>query len=394
MAFGINAPLSPLILVFSFIIISLGVFNLNVSIKDNYLIAIVLFFLSYLIIGFAFLLIDDSYLHPKTSLIKIYRSYISSIIIIVASFIATKSLMQAGKLSFLFKLLLYTSLVSILFIIIGKELGVYDYFQFSPVDFDSNRDTGLFGNPNETGAFSVYFLVIVLSCYSYFSKYNILLIPLIGLAFYACFSTFSRASIITIILIFVFYLIYQLKNISKINLEHLPKISLFIVFIALGIFLVSKRVGNMVENLSYGQRTRVIQTVSLLEGQINRKTTSHRSDVYAFAINEILKRPLYGYGIGSFHRLKYLPGNRKYGVHNTHLLIYGESGVLPFLIFILLFISLGLKALFHSNSALGFFILGVCVVYFVNVAGTGHNALDDRISNLLIGVSLAFIKFR
>ena len=64
------------------------------------------------------------------------------------------------------------------------------------------------------------------------------------------------------------------------------------------------------------------------------------------------------------------------------------------LLFFASFALLTWKGWVHPNQAIGFLILGVVAVFFINIAGAGHNALNNRTSNVLIGVACALAQYR
>ncbi len=392
---GLRAPFSPIILVLSIIIIGISLFIKQYKIKGWVLILYLVFYILYLYLGLVVLLFDDSLLHPKVSILEILRTYLSSIIIILAAYFVTLFFISKNNISGLLRILLFTSLVSILVAAISPFIGLTDFYSFASGGIVNNeRVSGLFGNPNETGAFAIYFLTIVLTCYSYFRKWTIWLLPLVGLAYYVSFMSFSRAALILINLIFLLYIIMHLKRINKFRLNHVPKTVVFLVIVLFSAAFGSSKFYNYISNLSHSQKTRIFQTFQLVGGKIDKSTTSHRSEVYSYVLKQIESSPFLGYGLGTFHRIMNLPGANKLGTHNTHILIWAESGILPLLLFTLALFILGLRAWHYPNPSIGFFVAAIVITYFVNVSGTGHNGLDDRISNLLIGISIALLMKR
>ena len=87
MIFGLDAPFSLVILWLSLSIIYLGIVKFKVSLKNRLLSKVVYFFLAYLSLASLSLLFDSSNLHEKTSLLLMFRTYLSSIIVILAYYI-------------------------------------------------------------------------------------------------------------------------------------------------------------------------------------------------------------------------------------------------------------------------------------------------------------------
>ena len=392
---GIRAPFSPLLLVLSFAILYLGAIKGKIKLDAFLLKLILLFYILYVFIGVCSYLFNPDFVMRDTSPLGLIRSYLASLLIIVSFYIGSKNLILKGKTDFLIRMILSLTLFSALFVALSPIIGLTDIYAYA-TDVTTNKDrpTGLFGNPNEAGAFGVYFLVIVLGSYSYFKKHTLLILFLIPLAFYVTFISFSRASMVLSILILLMYIIYNLRFVNRLRLSNSRKPFILTALILIGSIIVTQQFFSYIQTLSHGQRTRLMLTFELFSGRVDEQTTSDRSKVYSFAWNEIKNRPIIGHGIGAFHRLKYLPQDTKMGAHNTHLLIFGESGIIPIILFFLVFGLLAYAGWNHAFPSLGFIIVGVCMVYFINVSGTGHNGLDDRSSNALVAVSIALSQIK
>ena len=395
LVFGISAPFSPLLLVLSFAMLYLGVIKGNIKL-DAFLLNLILgFYVVYVFLGVCSYLLNPEFVMRDTSPLGLIRSYLASTLIIVSFYIGSKNLIQKGKTDFLIRLVLFLTLFSALFVALSPVIGLTTIYAYATdVTTNADRPTGLFGNPNEAGAFGIYFLVIVLGSYSYFKKHTLLILLLIPLAFYVTFLSFSRASMALSVLILAVYMIYNLKFITRLKLSNSRKPLILTTLIVIASIVVAQQFFTYIQTLSHGQRTRLLLTFQLFSGKVDAETTSDRSFVYSFAWEEIKNRPIIGHGIGAFNRLKYLPQDTKMGAHNTHLMIFGESGVIPFLLFILFFVMLYFRGWNHDFPSLGFIIMGICMVYFLNVSGTGHNGLDDRSSNALVAISIALSQIR
>jgi O-antigen ligase len=393
--FNITAPFSPLILVLALLIIYLGIIKSSIKIGFYLLSLIIFFYISYIFIGLCGYFINPDTLHDETSILLLLRSYLSSIIIIFAFYIGARNFILQGQLSVLLRIIFSFTLLSILFVVFGPYIGLKTAIQVADIaSINPERETGLFANPNEAGAFGLYFIIICFSIYGFFRKGSIFFILSLSLGLYVVFTSFSRASMLLTVLIILSYVIYNLKYSTRFRLSNSKRPVLMFTIIIIGAVFIFQNFFTYIQSLSYSQRTRLMQTFQLVSGDINKRTTSERSELYAFAWEEIKKRPITGYGLGTFHRMKSLPGWKKLGVHNTHLLIFGESGIIPIFAFCLFFLLLGLSGWNHDYPSLGFFIIGVCLTYFLNVAGSGHNALDDRTSNALIGIAIAFSQIK
>ncbi|KAA2217462.1 O-antigen ligase family protein [Maribacter flavus] len=84
------------------------------------------------------------------------------------------------------------------------------------------------------------------------------------------------------------------------------------------------------------------------EGEVKTKTISHdtRDQTWALYYDLIFEKPFLGHGFMSFqNKTNDLPG-----VHNSYLMVIGESGIIPFLIFIGIYIHLFFRTLTHFKT--------------------------------------------
>ena len=74
------------------------------------------------------------------------------------------------------------------------------------------------------------------------------------------------------------------------------------------------------------------------EGEVKSKTVKNdsRNETWALYYDKIYEKPFFGHGYKSFQKVT----SRSPGAHNTYLMIIGESGIIPFLLFIGTFIYL------------------------------------------------------
>ena len=102
---------------------------------------------------------------------------------------------------------------------------------------------------------------------------------------------------------------------------------------------------------------------------------------------KIISHPIEGNGFGSFHRIK----EHGLGVHNTALVILGESGLFPFLAF-LFFVFIYFKKS-HSFKEIGlkFYFISSFLTFLIIPFLTSHNALDERLSNTILAFNIVII---
>ncbi|CAN0573482.1 unnamed protein product, partial [Ectocarpus sp. 12 AP-2014] len=84
------------------------------------------------------------------------------------------------------------------------------------------------------------------------------------------------------------------------------------------------------------------------DGQVQTKTVNNdsRSQTWALYYDLVFEKPIIGNGYKSFQ----IKNNKYPGAHNTYLMIIGESGVVPFLLFTSIFLYLLKYSLLHFKK--------------------------------------------
>ncbi|MEM9544433.1 MAG: O-antigen ligase family protein [Bacteroidota bacterium] len=391
LTFGFVSLLSPIILILSIAIISMSVFVLKVSLKDINLIWLIVFYVCYLYIGTSSLLWSDYYLSERTSVLRLYRSYISSIVILFAFYLGAKAIMMhygyKSIYNYIFPFFIFTTCA----VVFGEQLGIYNSFEYMVEAQRGERSAGFFGNPNEAGSFANYALVIFLTLF-FISKKKAVFIGLAGLAIAGSVLSFSKAAFIISTLMVLFFFFKNITFFHKSTQRTRIAFVTLIFGLIFGVFAFFNSSTGQKFELTRAQQKRIVGTLALLSGEINEETTSDRTVVYSHGFGLIKRNPYIGHGIGTFHRFN--SGNMKIGVHNTYILILGESGILPILLFLGFYFMLIYRGLMITDAGLSFFIIGVTTIYMLGVAGTSHNALDDRTSNALVSIILAILSYR
>lgn len=84
------------------------------------------------------------------------------------------------------------------------------------------------------------------------------------------------------------------------------------------------------------------------EGKVKSRTVGQdtRDQTWAYYYDLVFQKPILGHGFESFQkRTRYLPGT-----HNTYIMIFGESGFLPFLIFMGIYVFLFFKSIYYFKK--------------------------------------------
>jgi O-antigen ligase len=274
----------------------------------------------------------------------------------------------------------YLILLPLFFTIFGKELGLTENMKF--LEGYGERQIGIFTNPNTTGLHANY--VLCFSLYSIISnrKYKFIWLLIVPCCCYAVFLSLSKAAILMTVLILLFYSLFIFFSFRKISLS--GKL-IYFIFVGLLVFSSNYLYQNfeiILGNLSYFQKGRILEAIQLGQGEINDQTTTERSGIAKLVFPKIIAHPFIGNGFGSFHQIK----EHGLGVHNTVLLVLGESGVLPILIFLIFLLIFFKKTLSQEDIALKFLFFSLMSTYLMIAFLTSHNGLDERISNCILGI--------
>lgn len=232
------------------------------------------------------------------------------------------------------------------------------------------RYAGVFLNPNSAG-----FICIVGYCLGY--GINNKYIRIFGqfLFIFAGILTFSRTFILLLIIISVVA--------AFTNRKHLITIGIGVFAF---IFLFSLSTSLKLDTARF----------NALEGLFENKVDTHtitddsRSETWSLYTHTIINNIIFGNGYKSMQGWEADTVGIKVGVHNTYLMILGESGIIPFLVFIFIFVNLFIKSVliyFKENPEYSFLTF-VLIMFLL----TSHNYFDNY---ALITISLwLYIRIR
>ncbi len=238
------------------------------------------------------------------------------------------------------------------------------------------RASGLFGNPNDAGVVALYAMVLVAA---YPARSSLVTWAQVAIALAALLLTFSKAGLICLLLITVLILIQR------------GSLALFIVaaiaFVAAG-FAFRYLFENHMLNLTGEQRERIGDVINILGGEVSSRTTTGRTIMWELGMRRIAEQLPWGAGLGQFHSLE--GGSRGalrvwLGVHNTFLMVLGEGGLFPFVLFIAFLVRsfiLGFRAK-PRIVAVGFGLIAVIDMF------SSHSTLGFRLSNIALAIMMA-----
>ena len=194
------------------------------------------------------------------------------------------------------------------FLLIGAlSIGVEALYFTS----DFGRYSGFYLNANVAGFISIYGYSITYGIKNKTLKLiGQFVFTLMGLL------TFSRTFIVIWLLLNIISLKISIKNIKIFGIG-------FLIFATL--LFIDQVVG--LNNPRFEQLKNIVNNENVSSQEISEDS---RTETWALFYDQIFESPLIGSGYGTFSGK-----TRVMGVHNTYLMIIGEAGILPFLLFLI-----------------------------------------------------------
>jgi O-antigen ligase len=228
------------------------------------------------------------------------------------------------------------------FLIVGA-LSILIHTLFFTSDY--GRYSGFYINPNVGGFICIFGYGLTYGLEN--KKLKLLgqfLFTLMGLL------TFSRTFIALWLLLNALSIFINIKNI---------RIFLLGALIMSTLFMIDEFIG--LNNPRFQQLKAIVNNENVDSREINEDS---RTETWARFYDYILEKPFFGNGYGAFQG----GGVHRLGSHNTYLLVIGESGIIPFLLFAGLFLFLIYKGvlLFRKAPNLLMQAIGISVFLLAN----------------------------
>ncbi|WP_411032154.1 O-antigen ligase family protein [Spongiimicrobium sp. 3-5] len=233
------------------------------------------------------------------------------------------------------------------FLVIGS-ISIIAHAVFFPDRF--GRYSGFYINPNMAGFIAIMAYTLTFKIKNFYSKSLAQIIITIG-----GIVTFSRT----------FILIWVITNLLSISISIK---NLRILAIGLGL-LVSLTIFGPMLKLNTERLNQFTAILNKEEGALKSANKESRTETWAVFYDYVIEKPFFGNGYGAFQT----NGLNHVGAHNSFLLVLGESGIIPFLIFIglcLYFIFMGAQLFRHTPYLL---MQGIAFSLFIL---TCHNFFD------------------
>ena len=319
----------------------------------------------------------SSYRYFSQPFWETYQIYLSTFPIILVFAVVGFRFARRGQLEWVSWRFWTLAVVGISSVYLSRAVpSLYRYATFSRAEY---RYSGFFANPNEAGLAGCMALALGLGWLASGRK------PLqvvIGIAILsgAIVLTFSRASLLLLVALLglgAYWSPQVLKGRGKIAMFVVT--SCMVALLGWFIFRGANRIGGLEEL----QRQRVDDIATLAtQGDLNDDTTGGRLSLAREGIDLFLEAPLWGVGFGALRRM---PGVGL-GVHNTLILVIGESGILPGVLFLCTFYIWGRTAWRCPERVTRLSSIGALLVLGVAFM-VGHNVLEDRFLGAFLGLS-------
>ena len=255
-------------------------------------------------------------------------------------------------------------------------------WNYLPLGEGEQRYAGFFGNPNEAGFVAAYALAFVLLLPG---RSSMLRVALAAFCFFGVVLSFSKTAIVIAVFVLVIGSMTHLR--SRLALILAPLLIGFILVLvsspAKMFYWVADQ--QFVE-LAPAQQKRLVEIGNLMEGQFDDATTTNRTQLWDIGFEQLSKHTPDGAGLGSYHHMEdgvwSVHADNWLGIHNTFLMVLGESGVVPAIFFISMLLVVAWRWRMGHGRGLEL------AIFFVMLADlmSNHSALEIRYSNVMLGV--------
>ena len=378
--FGTTSFLSPLILAITFILL---LYSLRIKIEMPSL-TIYLFglYAFWLFIG-SLIVFSKSKIIPFDSI----RYYLPSVLLFYVFsklFMYYYMINKLGKIINVISLSLTFNCIAIIWV------GHFGNFYENPYAVD--RSSGFIASVNQAGVTASITQVFILFQYlTPLKKRSNYLLVFYFIALYASFLTFSKAAFGNAIIIAItFFITINFISYKEVIREFLWKrnkktIRTLILLLLPVVFIFGSK---FFIGLTKSQLERVREFGTLIGGTINEETTTGRSEITIYAINQIKIDNYLGRGIGTFHRIEGIG----YGAHNQFLLLLGEVGLLGMIIYLWYFLIVYYKIFIIRNLPLQFLAFGLINIMLLT-SMVSHTVLYVKLYILIFSLMNCLLFF-
>lgn len=331
---------------------------------------------SYLFIGLSVALISnpDWYLGNIT---LPFRVGLAAAIGVATILGASVELRRLG-VEYMLKKILIILTVTCIFILMTPFLFEYVYTIPSHMSdvrtISNNRFIGTYANPNLAGGMACYAvgLALVFLDGNRYRKFATLALILGSMA---AIVTFSRTAILTLGALLVLFGISSASSLRSRQGTVMKVFTIALVGGACVLFIFTAEFFFLKDDTGAFSRLVWIRTfggefeaVGGAKGSINNRFT-----LWSLGWSKVMESPLFGHGLWQIHHLEDGPRcrmNTGCGAHNSFLILWGEAGIIPFLLIVLLIGSLLWKAFMLPQSIATNAVAVLTSIFIVAFLGT------------------------
>lgn len=238
------------------------------------------------------------------------------------------------------------------FLFLGSLTIILQTFLFNNPLIDYGRYSGFYLNPNVAG-----FICLIgygLSFASQNKNFRLIfqiVFTIMGLL------TFSRT----------FVLLWLITNLISIKIDFKNVRVLLYGFGILTAFVIYSEF-LPVKNPRLAQLSAIVKGEEVNTAEINEGS---RTETWSIFYDALFERPFFGNGYKSFSGYSHIS---QVGAHNTFLKIWGEAGIIVFVIFIAMYLTMVKQSLMFFESSPHIFLTAIAVILFLT---TNHNFFDN-----------------
>ena len=237
------------------------------------------------------------------------------------------------------------------FLLIGAVSIIINAFIFSNA---YGRYSGFYINPNKAG-----FVCIIGFALTYSIKQGSLKLLAQFLFAIAGLMTLSRSFIVLFILVNLISIVIDKKNV----------ITLVSGVIALTLILSLSSIKLNTD------RFNALKSIFSDDVDTTTITKETRDETWANYIDGIMTNPLFGQGYKKLHgKPKGFYSNDDVGVHNSFLMIIGEAGIIPFIVVVVLYMSMLIRSFKIFREEPVYLIISLLLLFYLMVS---HNYFDN-----------------
>ena len=243
---------------------------------------------------------------------------------------------------------------------------------------------GFFANPNEAAMASCLAVALVLALPF---RARPAQLAAIAIAAGAVVLTLSKTGMSVLVVVIAWHALRRLRS-TAFAATVLAGLTALLLVQASGTSFEAIGAPPLIE-LDAQQKARILAVADILGGRIDEQTTTGRTFLWAVVAERAWSSFPLGGGLGSAHSIVggILEGDAWQGAHNTVLMIWGESGILPALLLVAGVAAAAFGSLRHARGT----IASRCLfVLLIDMMAT-HGALAARYHDVMLAIVLGLL---